>query len=249
MADKIKNERQFYFYDEAYSKSGFSAQRRYPNEELCRFMGRNFFHLPFSDRKEVKVLEVGCGSGANLWMIAREGFDAYGIDLVESGVKLCEEMLKNYESSASLKTGDMTETGYGDNTFDVVADVFSSYCLTRKDGARFLDEVFRILKPGGLFFSYFPSKNSDTFLKSNHPDPSYKQMLDGDTLNGLHRIGGPYVGNDYAFRFMDRDGYAEMAEAAHLKVTYCEQVGRTYRGGDEYFEFLVLEASKEKATK
>ncbi|MBX3457095.1 MAG: hypothetical protein KF820_01865 [Candidatus Paracaedibacteraceae bacterium] len=54
------------YYEQSYGEMGFGAQRRYPNEELCRFMGRNLFSIPHSDRSHVKVLEVGCGSGSNL---------------------------------------------------------------------------------------------------------------------------------------------------------------------------------------
>ena len=38
------------FYDVAYAHDGFGAQRRYPNEELCRFMGRNFFGVEPANR-------------------------------------------------------------------------------------------------------------------------------------------------------------------------------------------------------
>ena len=31
------------FHQSAYERHGFNFQRRYPNEEFCRFMGRNFF--------------------------------------------------------------------------------------------------------------------------------------------------------------------------------------------------------------
>ena len=54
------------FYDDSYRSAGFSAQRRYPNEELCRFMGKNFFKVPQDQRKDIRILEVGCGSGASV---------------------------------------------------------------------------------------------------------------------------------------------------------------------------------------
>ncbi len=44
-------------YEKGYKKKGASFQRKYPNEELCRFMGRNFFSIPKSKRKKIKILE------------------------------------------------------------------------------------------------------------------------------------------------------------------------------------------------
>src|SRR6218665_938871 len=51
---------------------------RYPPEDLVRFMGRRF---RAADKGAVKVLEVGCGPGANLWFMHREGFAVHGIDI------------------------------------------------------------------------------------------------------------------------------------------------------------------------
>jgi tRNA G46 methylase TrmB len=45
---------------------------KYPPEHVIRFVARNFYRVP--DRKYVHLLEVGCGPGANVWFMAREGF-------------------------------------------------------------------------------------------------------------------------------------------------------------------------------
>ena len=50
------------FYNASYERLGFNAQRKYPNEELCRFMGRNFFSVLDEKRKGIKILEAGCGN-------------------------------------------------------------------------------------------------------------------------------------------------------------------------------------------
>src|ERR1700746_446963 len=117
------------FYEKSYESSGFEAQRRYPNEELMRFMGRTLLSLPQQKRKEIRVLEAGCGSGGNLWGIAREGFDNYGIGLSAEGINLCHQMLKAWECDGALQVGDMTDLPYETNFLDAVVDVFSSNCL------------------------------------------------------------------------------------------------------------------------
>ena len=225
------------FYRESYSHAGLDAQRRYPNEELCRFMGRNFFKLSPADRKRTRVLEVGCGSGANLWMIGREGFDAWGIDFSKEAVDLCRQMLDRYGTTANLSVADMQATGLPAAHFDVVVDVFSSYCLDNAGHARFLDEARRLLKPGGRFFCYTPSKASDAF--KNHAPA---KLLDANTLDGIHRKTSPYYGNHYAFRFTTNKDLAADLEARGFSVLRNERLGRTEHDGAEYFEFVVLEA-------
>ncbi len=200
-----------------------------------RFFGRHYFQLPAEQRRSIRILETGCGSGANLWMIAREGFDAHGIELSAEGVSLCETMLAHWQTQATVSAGDMTSVQYPDRSFDAVVDVFSSNCLNERGFALFLDEVKRVLRPRGRFFSYSPSKASDAFR-----DPGPSRFIDASTLDGIRRADAAYSGNHYPFRFITPDEYASALESHQLRVIYNETVGRSYRSGKEYFEFVVV---------
>ncbi len=227
------------FYEKSYADSGFGAQRRYPNEELLRFMGTHFFGMDRALRSDVNILELGCGSGANLWMIAREGFQAYGIDLSPAALNLCKMMLDKWDVEAHLTPGDMSILPYPSNTFDAVIDIFSSYCLNELDFYRSLDEVVRVLKPGGRYFSYSPAKNSDAF---NDYLPAKK--MDNSTLSGIYRSTSPFSGQEYPFRFISREEYAAALQERGFVITSNESIGRTYRGGEEYFEFVSIAAQR-----
>ena len=63
---------------------------KYPSEQLVRFIARNFYN---KDRKNIKILDFGCGAGANTWFLAREGFDVYAFDGSESAVNRAKEYL------------------------------------------------------------------------------------------------------------------------------------------------------------
>lgn len=232
------------YFENAYSTEGLNAQRRFPNEELCRFMGRNFFQLPIEERSKINILEVGCGSGANLWMIAREGFNATGVDLSPAAIELCAEMLKSYSCSAAMHVCDMTDLTLENETIDAVVDVFSSHCLDQKQGMEFLSEVLRVLKRGGKFFSYFPSTRSDTWQDHNDNGHIRISRLDYDTHDGLHRTSGPFYGNLHPFRFLHPLRYTKILEQCGFIVDYCETVTRTYSNRSEIFEFVVIEGTK-----
>ncbi len=230
------------FYERCYASSGFAAQRRYPNEEFMRFMGRSFFPMPHEIRKSIRILEVGCGSGANLWPIAREGFEAYGIDLSMEAIALCRRMMESWGCMATVQAGNMVELPYESSFFDAVIDVFSSYCMSEADFVRYLEGVVRVLKPGGKYFSYTPSKNSDVFKNADE-----SEKIEPSTLSGIRRSTAPFYGNFYPFRFVAREEYANLIARAgqgELSLTYSETVGRTYHNGQEYFEFLVIQAEK-----
>ena len=239
MTDEIKPASKCY-YEDLYSREGFAAQRRYPAEELSRFMGRHYFGLPPSSRGGIRILEVGCGLGANLWMIAREGFDAYGVDLSAEAIHLCGDLLASYGVTAELRVADMTNTPFDSGYFDAVVDIYSACCFDSNGFAMFVDEVARLLKPSGRFFSYTPSKKSDAFL--NYA-PAVK--LDGSTLDGIRRADSPYYGNNYPFRFTTGAEYAHALAKRGLRTIYNETVGRTYRSGAEYFEFIAIAAEKD----
>lgn len=227
------------WYEKSYKNSGFKAQRRYPNEELLRFLGTNFFNKDATDRKNIKVLEVGCGSCPNLWMIAKEGFDAYGLDLSDESLKLGQEMLDNWQVNAILQQGSFIDLPFDDNSFDIVIDVFSMNCVKHKDFLIAIDESYRVLKKEGLFFSYTPSKNSDAF-KNYLP----AKKIDDWTLSGIIRKSSPYSGNHYPFHFWDKEGYEKALVEKGFCVNYLETVQRSYSQGEDNFEHIVVHAKK-----
>jgi ubiquinone/menaquinone biosynthesis C-methylase UbiE len=227
------------WYEESYQHEGFNAQRNYPNEELCRYMGRNFFKVPKNERRQYKILEVGCGSCANLWMIASEGFDAYGCDLSEHSIKLGREMLSKWGVNAQISAQDMTKMNYPDNTFNSVVDVFSSYCLDESGYQQFLKEVRRVLRQDGIFYSYTPSKTSGAFL-----DHKPSRLIDKSTLDGIRRENSPFSGNYYPFRFMDASDTQEILKSHGFLMKSIEIIGKSYNNMTEKFEWLSFEAIK-----
>ena len=131
------------------------SQRTYPNEALIRFLASRYFDRPIGDRAAIRVLEVGCGSGANLWMIAKEGFDTHGIDSSREGIALAEVHLREkWRVSATLVVGSFAALPYADACFDVVVDVVSLQHLNLTDSTVALADITRVLKPDGALFSH-----------------------------------------------------------------------------------------------
>ncbi len=149
-------------WEKKYQENGFSSQRRYPNEALIRFLAANYFSL--KERGETKVLELGCGSGANLWMVSQEGFDAYGIDASPTALKLCQEMLDYRQVKAKISLADMTKLGFENEFFDVIFDIVSMQHLDLKGHFRAYQEIFRCLKKEGRFFQWHLEQKAPPFF-------------------------------------------------------------------------------------
>ncbi len=123
----------------------------YPNESAIRFIAKNYKSR--NDKSEIKILEVGCGAGPNIWFLSREGYDAYGIDISSQAIERVKGKLALESLSANLLVGDISEMPYPDNYFDAVLDCECIYCNNHATSAGILSSIKRILKDDGLFYS------------------------------------------------------------------------------------------------
>ena len=67
---------------------------------------------------------------------------------------------------ADLECGSVTALQYKTGFFDAVIDVVTLQHLNLRDSESALSEICRVLKPGGIFFSYRISDCSSAFLNS-----------------------------------------------------------------------------------
>jgi ubiquinone/menaquinone biosynthesis C-methylase UbiE len=107
----------------------------------------------FEKERVKKILDLGCGSGRHLVYLAKHGFDVYGIDIAKYGIKIAKDWLKKEGLKSHLKVGDMhKKLPYKDNFFDAIIGIGTLNHGKIKEIRRTIDEVRRILKPGGLIF-------------------------------------------------------------------------------------------------
>ena len=225
------------WYERSYEELGANAQRRYPNEEFLRFVGRSIGSMSREEKETLTALEVGCGSGGNLWVFAEQGCKTIGLDISKKGIEYAKEYLNSRELKAEFVCESMTNMSrIDDRSIDLVADIFSSNCLTIDEHKMFLKEIKRIMKETGKYFLYTPGKESDAF-KNYYP----AKLIDESTLNGIYRESSPYVGNSYNFRFDKIEEIEQRLNDVNLKMCYKERVTRTYRNGTEIFEFHTAE--------
>lgn len=123
---------------------------KYPAEHLIRFIATNFYN---KERDEIRILEVGCGPGANVWYISREGFQSYGIDGSPTAIEKAKKRMEEESLKADLQIGDINQLPYEDNFFDAVIDNECIYSNVYDDSDNILKEIKRVLKGGGLFYS------------------------------------------------------------------------------------------------
>ncbi len=98
----------------------------------------------------VNVLELACGNGYNLGLLAerKPSHCFIGIDLVPGQVDRANASLGSF-SNATASVGDFQDLSFTDDSQDVVFAI-ESFCHAT-DLQRAFSEVYRVLRPGGLF--------------------------------------------------------------------------------------------------
>ncbi len=98
--------------------------------------------------KDLKILDVGCGTGANLQMLSKFG-NAEGVDVSEQAIRFCRE------KGLKVRFGLAEELPFSDESFDIVTalDVIEHL----DDDIRGLREMHRVLKAGGRMLIFVPA--------------------------------------------------------------------------------------------
>lgn len=140
---------------------GFSASHDIA-ENGNRENRRVFYEYLNFVRQGDKLLDLGCGDGLDMVHYAHLGAEVCGIDASAEMIKLAKSRLPN----SDIRVGLFEQLPYQNNTFDVI---LSRYAIqTSADVAPCLEEMHRVLKPGGTvvflvvhpFRQYFEKKDS-----------------------------------------------------------------------------------------
>ena len=158
-------------------------------EEICKDV---------KDRRP-RILDVGCGTGANLLMLSKYG-DAEGVDISEDALAFCRE-----RGLEKVKHGAAEELPYEDGTFDLVTalDVVEHI----DDDVASLREMRRVLRPDGRVLLFVPTF---MFLWGLQDDVSHHRRR--YRLPELHRV------LDQAGFEVERSTYANITFFAPILV-------------------------------
>lgn len=121
----------------------FSSKREQPWPET-KFLFDNYI------KSGDMVLDLGCGNGRFFEFIKDSGAEYIGLDSSEKLI----EIAKIKYSQAKFQTADALNLPFPDNYFDKVYSIAVLHHIPSKElRIQFLEEVKRVLKPGGLFIA------------------------------------------------------------------------------------------------
>ena len=205
---------------------GARAWGRYPPEELIRFIARTYREP--AARRSIRILEMGCGPGANIWYLVREGFKVSGIDGSKNAIKIAAERLEAEGlANADLRVGNFASLPWVNETFDAVIDIEALSANLVPVIQSTILEVYRVLKPGGWYFGKMFGTETTGILSGRLLEP---RTTENATEGPLADIGSVHAFDEQEIR-------TEFAGFSELRLDW---VRRSDGGGaHQIFEWLV----------
>lgn len=157
-------------WDESYQKG--EGLRWWPETEFVRFLGTRYPSRTFAYRET--VLELGAGTGRNLWACYDKGLTCYGIDGSLDALCLADDYLRSrliLEESVVLKHAILPRIPCEASHFDLVVDCQTVQHLSDEAHTSMAQEIVRVLKPGGYFWSmHYKSGDAKQIYAGRYPE-------------------------------------------------------------------------------
>jgi SAM-dependent methyltransferase len=175
-------------WDREYTAQQLLSPSNVPHAEVLRFVRwlkkQKKKEGAVLDMDDVRVLDLGSGTGRNTYYFAEQGAHAIGYEFSPTALDMAKEVAHAGGLDIEYRLQDIGKPfPLGDGAVDVVLDVTSSNSLSDAGRATYLAEVHRVLEPGGYLFvralslegdahakelvKRFPGPDPDTYV---HPD-------------------------------------------------------------------------------
>ncbi len=155
-----------------YSAEGDRHKNEFPSEVVVSWTKRNFSAGELPQRNRLKCLDLGCGWGNNLKFLKEEGFDSFGIDVSDTAINRLQEDFRG-----KVFAGTFVELPFEDEFFDFCIDRSSIQNNGKDEILNALNEVHRVLKPGGRFFSMMLKEGNTEFETTKFSEDELKDAL------------------------------------------------------------------------
>lgn len=105
---------------------------------------------------EMRILDAGCGEGRNTVYFINQGYQIFGIDQEEMAIQYLRYQAKTLNpdyDALRFQVGQMEEIPFHPKAFDaVICSAVLHFAERESNFWQMIDEISRVLKPGGTFW-------------------------------------------------------------------------------------------------
>jgi cyclopropane fatty-acyl-phospholipid synthase-like methyltransferase len=150
-----------------YWQKGYEAEN--VESFVFRTYGRIFipeFGLDGSNNE--KLLDFGCGSGANLNFFHQKGFDVYGVDISHIDIERCKKRMNKIASHFSIiDSQPKTEDIFFGGEYDVVIAIQALYYFSDADFKVRMESIYKQMKKGAIIYATMMGPKCDWFYDNS----------------------------------------------------------------------------------
>lgn len=184
------------------------------------------------------ILDLGCGLGRHSILFAKKGFKVTSVDLSEYSIRHLREWEEREHLFIRSKICDIKQLPFSDNAFDCI---FSYHVISHTDSVgiyHILDEIKRVLKPGGEVYLTMCSKDDWSYKKAGFP------VVDENTV--IKTNAGPEEGIPHFYVNME-----DILKLFHdFKIDRIRHTDDCYTNGTTYHTWhYYITATYDKETK
>ncbi len=149
----------------------------------------------------MRVLDAGCGSGRNLTCLLQAGLDVCATDADGRAIDAVRRLAARLAPSLpddNFRVEPVERCSFADASFDaVISSAVLHFAANDAQFMAMLDEMWRVLRPGGMFFCRLASTigMADRMRRIDGrrydlPDGSERYLVDAELLTSLTRSRG-----------------------------------------------------------
>lgn len=157
-----------------------AAVLRYPFDAVVSFVFQKLRRAP--DAAVPRVLDFGCGAGNHVRFLAENGYEPYGVDISPSALAQAGKAVRSVAPDFPgdrLKLMEGNQIPFADAMFDAAIDRSSLGQNRHGDIVALVDEIYRVLQPGGVYFGIN--------FSDRHPDLAHGNSLGNGDYADFHQ--------------------------------------------------------------
>ena len=129
------------------------------------------------NHKPGRAIDLGCGTGTNVVTLAQAGWQVTGVDFAPRAIKLARQKASKAGVQAELLVKDVTKLQAIHGPFDLAFDLGCFHSIPEDGKTKYLEQLQRVLAPGGFWLMYGFVKSAPTDTRSGLAEADIDQIL------------------------------------------------------------------------